>query len=77
MVFETIAFTDYAIRARGDDTLSPCLSYRFDGAGLGDGAGGGWCCWSASVRRSPPSADASWPRTIDPTGRRPRRNRAT
>jgi hypothetical protein len=29
------------------------------------------------VRRSPPSADASWPRTIDPTGRRPRRNRTT
>ena len=41
MVFETIAFADYAIRARADDTLSPCVSYRFEGASPADVAAGG------------------------------------
>src|SRR5437764_174009 len=42
MVFETIAFTDYAIRARGDDSLSACLAYGFAGAWrVADAADGG------------------------------------
>jgi len=72
MVFETIAFTDYAIRARGDDSLSACLSYGFAGAWrVADAADGGSSCWRASGRPRPPSVNARWQRTNGRTGPRP------